>query len=662
MYSICGFTGNTKNSGKTINKMTKAIAHSNTKCCSFEDKAIAMGACTPCEKSPQPIYNENKNLVLTYSGRIYNSAELTKELCEAGHVFSAEDDAEVILHGFEEWGEDMLPRLRGAFAFAIYNKEDSSLFLARDSFGIKPLYYTLINGKTVYASEIKAVLKHPEFERRLNLNALNNYLSFRYAVPPETFFEGVYCLLPGHFMWCKNDDIMTERYFEPRFTPDDNLSEQDAADMIEAAFNSSVNAFKDTDTETGCLLSKGINSAYLSSYFANEKTFSVSFEQEETKSDADAKDFTKHITCHEFMEELERVQRLLDQPVADTSCIAMYFKAQLASSEVKTVFSSEGADELFGGYNVYRSPMEQRLYHKTVPYPLRKGLRKLARKMSDNKMRSFLIRACDPLEEAFIGKSFMYNHEEKCELLKDSSVATRPQDTTKPYYRRARKFDDVAKMQYIDINLWLAGNELLKAERMCTANAVELRLPFLDKEVWRIASRIPQNLRVNRTSTKYAFRKAAQRHIPEESMSVPSSQAPVGEWIKNEKYYNIIKQEFQSPTAQKFFNIDVLLNWLDDHYEGLADTSRNIWTVYVFLLWYKEYFEEITATEIKEDAIAEIESIAEDESREVAQSSLGIPAPERLDELFGLAFDDEDGAGIDENLLADTKETNTTEE
>lgn len=670
MYGICGFTGSTKNNNKTINRMSSAISHSKTSICtSFESEQIAMGVCSLAQESTQPIYNENKTLVLTFSGRIYNASELSKELAEAGHVFSAETDGEVILHAFEEWGEDVLPRLRGAFAFAIYNKEDKSLFLARDCFGIKPLYYALINNELAYASEIKSILKHPDFEKKLNLNALNNYLSFQYATPPETFFEGVYCLLPGHFMWYKNSDIMTERYFEPRFTPDENLSEQDAVNMIEAAFDSSVNAHIGTDNTVGCLSGTGINSAYLSSYIAKEKTFAVSFEAEDNNDELISKSsehVTKHTSCDEFMEAVPSVLRLLDQPVADPSCITMYLKAQLASAEVKAVLSSEGADELFGGYKVYRSPMEQKLYHKLVPFPLRKALRSLARKMPDNKMRSYLIRSCDPLEEAFIGKSYLYNYEEKRELLKDASLATPPQDVTKGYYRRARKFDDVAKMQYIDINLWLAGNELLKAERMCTANSVELRLPFLDKEVWRVAARIPQKLRVNRTSTKYTFRQAALRHLPQEGAdSAPvSSRAPVNEWIKSEKYYNIIKQEFKSPTAQKFFNIDVLLNWLDDHFEGLADTSRSIWTVYVFLVWYKEYFEEVTATEIKEDAIAEIESIAEEESCEVAQSTLGIPNPERLDELFGMAFDDEDGAGIDESLLADAQKTNasTTEE
>lgn len=629
----------------------------NTNCKSYEGDSIALGVSSLDEKGAQPIYNESKNLVLVYSGNLYNSKELREQLEEAGHVFGKETDGEVILHGFEEWGEDVLTRLRGAFAFAICNKEDSSLFLARDSFGIKPMYYTLIGSELVFASEIKSILKHPDFEKALNTNALNNYLSFQYPVYEETFFEGVYCLLPGHFMWYKNSDVMIERYFEPRFSADESLSEKDAVNMIEAAFDNSVTAHKSTEKPMGCLMSAGINSAYLSSYFANEKKFAISFEPAESTDSSNPEYITKHISCDEFMTAVASVQRILDQPVADPSCIAFYFKSALASEHIKVAFSAEGADELFGGYGVYNSPMKQQLYHKLVPYGIRKGLRNLARKTPDSKARDFFIRSCDPLEEAFIGKSFMYNYEEKCALLKDASLATRPQDVTRPFYRRARKFDDVAKMQYLDINLWLAGNELLKAERLCTANGLELRLPFLDKELWRVACRLPQNLRVNKKGTKYALRQASQRHLPQES--TPSSplhpRVALSRWIRSEKCYNIIKQEFQSPTAQKFFNIDVLLSWLDDHYESLADTSRNVWTVYVFLVWYKEYFEEITATEIKEDAIAEVESLADDESREVAQSSIGIPNRERLDELFGMAFDDEDGAGIDENLLADTQ-------
>jgi len=298
--------------------------------------------------------------------------------------------------------------------------------------------------------------------------------------------------------------------------------------------------------------------------------------------------------------------------------------------------------------------MNQRLYHKLVPYFIRKGLRAIARKMPDIKGRDYLIRACDPLEEAFIGNAFMYNYEEKCELLKDPSIATRPQDVTKPFYRRARKYDDVTKMQYLDINLWMVGDILLKADRMSMANSLELRVPFLDKEVWKVASRIPSRLRVNRVNTKYALRQAALRHLPQETAEKEKLGFPVPTrvWLRDEKFYNVVKQEFQSPTAQKFFNIDVLINWLDDHYEGVADTSRNVWTVYVFLVWYKQYFEEVSATEIKEDTVAEVEAIAETQNAEVSQSTITTPDPDRLDALFGLAFDDEDGAGVDENLLS----------
>lgn len=193
------------------------------------------------------------------------------------------------------------------------------------------------------------------------------------------------------------------------------------------------------------------------------------------------------------------------------------------------------------------------------------------------------------------------------------------------------------------------------------ANSLELRVPFLDKEVWKVASRVPSHLRVNRNNTKYALRQAALRHLPQETAEKEKLGFPVPTrvWLKDEKYYNVVKTEFQSPTAQKFFNIDILLRWLDDHFNSVADTSRNVWTVYVFLVWYKQYFEEVSAEEIKEDAIAEVEAMSQDTDVQVAQSTLNIPDAERLDQLFGLAFDDEDGAGVEENRAEDTPAKNT---
>lgn len=663
MCGICGFTGQIVDRDKVIKNMTDVITHRGPDSSGFyTDSRISMGfrrlSIIDLDAGHQPIYNEDKSLVLTFNGEIYNYRELRDQLIECGHEFYTNSDSEVLVHGFEQWHEDLLMKLRGMFGFAIYNVKDGSVFIARDFFGIKPMHYTLVDGEIIYGSEIKSILEHPKYEKRFNYRALDTYLSFQYAVPPETFFEDVYCLLPGHFLWYKNGEITTERYFEAKFRPDENLSEEDAVNKIESAFENSVNAHKIADVEVGCFLSSGVDSSYVSTYFADQKTFTVGFDFGEKYNEISwaqrlsekigVDHYTKLITSEEFWGAVPKVQYHMDQPLADPSCIALYFVSKLASEHVKVVLSGEGADELFGGYQVYRSPMNQRIYHAVCPYPLRKLLRKIALRLPDIKGRDYLIRACDPLEEDFIGNAFLYNYEQKYELLKDPSIATRPQDLTKRFYNRARKYDKVTKMQYIDINLWLVGDILLKADRMSMANSLELRVPFLDKEVWKVASTIPSKLRVNRKNTKYALRQAALRHLPEETAQKEKLGFPVPTrvWLRDEKFYNIVKEEFKSPTAQKFFNIDVIMDWLDDHYEGLADTSRKVWAIYVFLIWYKQYFGEVTSEEITEDVLGEVDNI-EDIST-AAGASVGTTSKERLNELFGLAFDDEDGAGKEE--------------
>lgn len=663
MCGICGFTGQIVDRDKVIKNMTDVITHRGPDSSGFyQDSRISMGfrrlSIIDLDAGHQPIYNEDKSLVLTFNGEIYNYRELRDRLIECGHEFYTNSDSEVLVHGFEEWHEDLLMKLRGMFGFAIYNVKDGSVFIARDFFGIKPMHYTLVDGEIIYGSEIKSILEHPKYEKRFNYRALDTYLSFQYAVPPETFFEDVYCLLPGHFLWYKNGEVTTERYFEAKFRPDENLSEEDAVNKIESAFENSVNAHKIADVEVGCFLSSGVDSSYVSTYFADQKTFTVGFDFGEKYNEISwakrlsekigVDHYTKLITSEEFWGAVPKVQYHMDQPLADPSCIALYFVSKLASEHVKVVLSGEGADELFGGYQVYRSPMNQRIYHAICPYPLRKLFRKIALRLPDIKGRDYLIRACDPLEEDFIGNAFLYNYEQKYELLKDPSIATRPQDLTKRFYNRARKYDKVTKMQYIDINLWLVGDILLKADRMSMANSLELRVPFLDKEVWKVASTIPSKLRVNRKNTKYALRQAALRHLPEETAQKEKLGFPVPTrvWLRDEKFYNIVKEEFKSPTAQKFFNIDVIMDWLDDHYEGLADTSRKVWAIYVFLIWYKQYFGEVTSEEITEDVLGEVDNI--EDVVTAAGASVGTTSKERLNELFGLAFDDEDGAGKEE--------------
>lgn len=622
MCGICGFTGEVKDRSKTISSMTEVITHRGPDSEGFfNDDFISMGfrrlSIIDVDDGHQPIYNEDKTLVLTFNGEIYNYRELRSQLIELGHSFYTETDSEVLIHAFEQWKEDMLPKLRGMFGFAVYNTEDKSVFIARDFFGIKPMHYTLIDGDLVYASEIKSILKHPRFKKEFNTRALDSYLSFQYAVPPETFFKGVYCLMPGHFLWFKNGEVMTERYFEPTFNPDESMSEEDAVNKIDRVFDDSVNAHKIADVEVGCFLSSGVDSSYVSTYFSGQKTFTVGFDFGEKYNEISwasrlsekigVDHYTKIITGEEFWGAVPEVQYFMDQPLADPSCIALYFVSQLASKYVKVVLSGEGADELFGGYQVYRSPMHSRLYQAVVPYAVRKLLCKIAKKLPDIKGRDYIIRSTHPLEERFIGNAYMYEYQEKQALLKDPSIATRPQEYTKKLYCRARKYDDVTKMQYLDINLWMVGDILLKADRMSMANSLELRVPFLDKEVFKVASTIPTRLRVNKHNTKYALRQSAMRHMPEDSAQKEKLGFPVPTrvWLKDEKYYNIVKKEFTSPTAQKFFNIDVLTQWLDDHFEGKADTSRQVWTIYVFLIWYKMYFGEVDTQEIADDAVAE---------------------------------------------------------
>lgn len=607
MCGLCGFTGEIIDRDNIIAEMTDVITHRGPDSSGFySDANISMGfrrlSIIDLENGSQPVYNEDKSLVLMFNGEIYNYRELREELVRFGHVFSTQSDSEVLVHGFEEWGEKLLMRLRGMFGFAVYSKKDGSVFIARDFFGIKPMHYALIDGRLVFASEIKSILKYPGYKKRFNYKALDNYLSFQYVVPPETFFEDIYCLLPGHYLWFRDGKVSVTRYFEPTFEPDEKLTIEQAVDKIEAAFEDSVNAHKISDVEVGCFLSSGVDSSYVSTYFASQKTFTVGFDfgehyneiswAKELSGEIGVEHHTHLISSEEFWDAVPKVQYYMDQPLADPSCVALYFVSRLASQYVKVVLSGEGADELFGGYTIYDEPHVFRNYQRIVPQRLRYFLARKAKKWPHIKGRGYILRGARKTEDKFIGNAFMYDEEEKRLILKDPSIATRPQELCKKYYARAKHYDDVTKMQYLDINLWMVGDILLKADRMSMANSLELRVPFLDRRVFEVARTIPTKYRIAHGTTKYAMRQAALRHLPKKTAQKKKLGFPVPTrvWLRDEKYYSIVKEMFSSDTAKKFFNTDIIISYLDEHFSGKDDNSRKVWTIYVFLVWYETYF------------------------------------------------------------------------
>lgn len=606
MCGLCGFTGELVDKETYLRQMTEKIIHRGPDSDGFyTDADIAMGfrrlSIIDLGAGDQPLYNEDKTLVLTFNGEIYNYKVLRAELLEKGHIFVTESDSEVLLHGFEEWGEELLPRLRGMFGFAIWNTVKKELFLARDPFGIKPMHYTrLADGRLVYGSEIKSILTHPDVKKVFNPSALDSYLSFQYSVPNETFFKDICCLPPAHCLWYRDGEVTLHRYFDPMFTPDEDMTLDEAVEEIDRAFTDSVEAHRISDVEVGCFLSSGVDSSYVASYFGGQKAFTVGFDNgqhynesnyaAELAKEVGIEHYVHIISEEEYWASLPKVQYYLDQPLADPSCVALYFVSKLAAEHVKVVLSGEGADELFGGYRIYHEPYSLRGYQR-LPRFLRKFLAACVANLPDFKGKSFLLRGAQTLEERFIGNAKMFSEKEKARLLRDIP-ATDPTLRTKDYYARTEGQDDVTRMQYLDINRWMVGDILLKADRMSMAHSLELRVPFLDKEVFKVASRIPVKHRIAAGTTKYAMRLAAERHIPASAAEKPKLgfPVPIRVWLREQKYYDTVKAAFTSPAAKQFFNTDELLSMLDAHFVGKKDNSRKIWTVYMFLVWYEVYF------------------------------------------------------------------------
>ena len=606
MCGFCGFTGHVEEPGKVIQEMMDKIIHRGPDSAGVhKDDFATLGfrrlSIIDLADGSQPIYNEDKSIAVMLNGEIYNYQTLMDELKEKGHSFTTRSDTEVLVHLYEEKGTDMINDLRGMFAFVIYDIKKQSLLCVRDYFGIKPFYYARLDNDIIFGSEIKSFLPHPRFEKEVNKSALEAYLTFQYSVLTETFFKGVFRLPPAHYLLFEKGELEIKRYWEPKFQPESSVSLEETVNNIDDTIKDSIKMHKISDVEVGSFLSSGVDSSYVAACFNGDKTFTVGFDYEKYNEIDYAKslsekvkidNYSKMITTEEYWDILPKVQYHMDEPLADPSAVALYFVSQLASGHVKVALSGEGADEFFGGYNIYKEPLDLKIL-TSLPMFLRRLLGRLAKALPfEIKGKNFFIRGSQTIEERFIGNAKIFNMDERRRILKEDSGGNAPDQLTKPLYDKVKDADDITKMQYLDIHLWMVGDILLKADKMSMAHSLEVRVPYLDKEVFRTASKIPTAFRVNKTDTKYAFRRAAARCLPQEvankkKLGFP---VPIRIWLKEDAYYKKVRTAFESPAAEKFFKTEEIIGLLDAHRQGKRDNSRKIWTIYMFLIWYEDYF------------------------------------------------------------------------
>lgn len=608
---MCGFTGyygkGDFNRQEIIDKMGEMIIHRGPDSAgSYVDENVALGfrrlSIIDLEGGTQPIHSADGKHVIIFNGEIYNYRELRKDLIENHECeFQTNSDTEVILQTYKVYGEKTASMLRGMFAFVVYDKENHTMYGARDYFGIKPFYYANMNGSLLFGSEIKSFLAHPHFHKEVNKDALKMYLIFQYTPLLETMFKGVYKLEPGTYFTYDGKDFKTTKYFDPTYNKKDRGFEE-TVKLIGETIQESVDYHQISDVEVGSFLSGGVDSSYIASTVKPMKTYSVGFEVAGFDETIYSKELCeilhmsnakKEISSDEFFDVLPEVQYHSDEPHANLSAVPLYFLSQLAAQDVKVVLSGEGADELFGGYDAYKESKSGDFYRKVVPASVRKKLGTWAKSKPDHRGLNFLKRNALDLEDEYIGQAFIMDNEEANEALSDAYKSNlRYQDITKPYFDRMKDADVLHKKLFLDMHLWLPNDILLKADKMTMAHSLELRVPYLDKKVWEVARTLDSSLCVDGQETKKAFRASALNHIPmdwakRKKMGFP---VPLRVWLREDKYYKRVKEMFERDFVSEFFDQAVILKWLEDHKNKVGNYQRKIYTVYAFLLWYEQYF------------------------------------------------------------------------
>ena len=557
------------------------------------------------EGGNQPFKKENRTIV--FNGEIYNHKELRTELRKS-NKFITNSDTEVLLTSYINYGEKCLDKLRGMFTFIIYDEVRNIIFGARDHFGIKPLYYINNEEFIAFSSEYKALIKLID---KVNVDeaVLQNYLSFQYTPKYNTIINEIKEIPNGTYFTIKNGDIEFNRYYNLKFNNKD-ITEKDIYNIID----DSVKHHMIANVEVGTFLSGGIDSTIVTALAAKInpkiKTFSIGFDVEGynelsvAKKTADylgVENIAVNVSEHDYIRALRRVAYYLDDPLADPSCVGIYLLSQEARKHVKVVLSGEGSDELFGGYNIYKE------YYSLKPFSylsdnIKDRINKLAKLLPDIRGKSYLLRGTTKLKDRYIGNAKIFSDEEVKNIMCNYDENNTFSSILTDLYEECNinNYDNVTTMQYIDINTWLEGDILLKADKMSMAHSLELRVPFLDKEVLQCAKSLTLDQKVSKHNTKVLLREAFKDIVPpymkeKKKLGFPT---PIRVWLKNDlgKYVRTI---ITNANVDKLINKKYALNLLDEHIQGKKDNSRKVWTVFMFCLWYELYIEGKSINELE---------------------------------------------------------------
>ncbi|MBM4477076.1 asparagine synthase (glutamine-hydrolyzing) [Rhodococcus hoagii] len=578
------------------------------------------------EHSHQPLRwgpPENpERYALTFNGEIYNYLEIRAELAKDHDAqFRTEGDSEAIVAAFHYWGADAVRRLRGMFAFAVWDTETRELFVARDPFGIKPLFIATGAAGIAFGSEKKSLLELADvigIDTDLDPRATEHYTVLQYVPEPETLHAEIRRLESGCYARLTPGKAPeTTRYFTPTFpaVPFAPGSEASRYREIAEALEDSVAKHMRADVTVGSFLSGGIDSTAIAAlamrHNPNLITFTTGFEREgysevdvaaESAAAIGARHVVKVVSPAAFAAAIPEIIWYLDDPVADPALVPLWFVAKEARKHVKVVLSGEGADELFGGYTIYREPLSLKPFDY-LPAPLRKAAGKLSERIPDGtRGKSLLSRGSMTLEERYYGNARSFNDAQLRAVLRDFRPEWTHQDVTAPIYAQSRDWDPVARMQHLDLFTWLRGDILVKADKMTMANSLELRVPFLDPEVFDVASRVPLDQKITKTTTKYALRQALEGIVPPHVLhrAKLGFPVPLRHWLAGTELFDWAHQQIAESGTDHIFDKAAVTRMLNEHRAGTSDHSRRLWTVLCFMVWHGIFVEKRIVPQIQE--------------------------------------------------------------